>query len=223
MCIAQDRLRSKGPKAVNLPPTAKLSLGSLIATGNRFKTSPTDTLQQPESRQDDDDDCGETLPTVASQDSYTRLMESQGEFKEDDLDLVRLPSFDEFFEVPTGGIIAMPREHHTRENEDSRPKTPTDADLQCMNSVVPTPCLDEEQRDFQSDCPSHAKNCNHALHVEVFKPPPFPSESYRTPTSKHSHSHATISSPPPTPRNNCRSHRIDHFEWPEHLYIPDLD
>lgn len=172
--------RANAPKAINLPAVSKTTLKSLIEADERRKTTR---------------DCDATLSTVESS-----LQQSQDEL---DFDLALADSFEHdlsFQQIPTGGVITLPREHYESCPSASYVPLP-DARIQPKRSTsVSTPC----------------EKPVHDLHVECLKPPPFPSESYITPTSAHEHLRPLAT--PPTPKHSCR--RLDHFDWPDRLYMP---
>lgn len=132
----------------------------------------------------------------------------------DESDIELANSFDHdlsFQQIPTGGLITLPRATTfvAAAMPAAAARDANTANLRLEPKLKSNNNLCERK-------PVH-------LHVECVQPPPppFPSESYTTPTSAHRTKHARLETPP-TPRHN-RATRCLHFDhWPETLLMPQM-
>jgi len=245
MCIAQDRRRSSssGPKAIGHPISpAKYTLQALIEAG---KVKHQQQQQNKHHCTDPHDHARDdaTVSTVASQESHLLFPHHDDEgttarVRGDEVDVSLAPSLSadlSFLDVPTGGVISMPREggssrHSSPRAANTRPLgvaedaklpalLPREEDTSAVAAASPPATPDTKKKPFSK----------RSLYVEVFKPPPFPSSAYHTPTSTGSSSSRRHPySPPPTPKHKRllfgrgSDGEEVHFEWPEHLLLPSL-
>jgi len=207
MCLAQDRGAS-APKAVSLRTPSKHTIASLLLAGHTSRKEV--TL----------DSSDATLTTVGTEDesqhSHRGITSHDG-----DVEVALAHSFDLdlfFDQVPTGGLISLPRANQVDTRSTTSSPSATTPPLSPHAALFGSSPPLEQARLLASPISSAGRpTCD--LHVECSKPPTMLEASYSTPKAS-CRGVTTLLTPPPTPKHARLTHAIFFDQWPEHLMIP---